>query len=125
MMKKIIGLIVAASAFLSALCAAEMDTAVGESKPLKGSYSIYAGALGEETAPTKSDRKISIEITGQPAKEMFDSMYPDYHPTCSGEKGDRDRRKGQVYCSFSQGVGYRCFLGIDLRTGKSIAGASC
>ncbi|MDC8757854.1 hypothetical protein [Janthinobacterium fluminis] len=124
-MKKIIGLILAASTLFSALYAAGKETAVSESKPLKGSYSIYAGALGEEAAPTKNDRKIAIEITGRPAKEMFESMYPDYQPTCSGEKGDRDRRKGNVYCSFNQGVGYRCFLGIDLRTGKSIAGASC
>lgn len=124
-MKKILGLVIAASILPAALAAAGQDTAAGDSKPLKGSYSIYAGTLGEETAPTKNDRKIAIEITGQPAKEMFESMYPDYQPTCSGEKGDRDRRKGNVYCSFNQGVGYRCFLGIDLRTGKSIAGASC
>jgi hypothetical protein len=124
-MKTLLKLIVTAGALSTTLYALGKDTEAGKSKPLKGSYSIYSGELSEESAPTTSDRKIAIEFTGLPAREMFDSMYPDFQPTCSGEKGDRDRRKGKVYCSFSPKVGYRCFLGIDLRTGKSIAGASC
>jgi len=124
-MKTVFNLMLAASTLSTAFYAMGADTKFSTSKPLKGSYSIYSGELGEETAPSTSDRKMVIEITGLPAREMFDSMYPDYQPKCSGEKGDRDRRKGNVYCSFSPNIGYRCFLGIDLRTGKSIAGASC
>lgn len=124
-MKKIFGLITVASMVLSAMEATGKGAAAGENKPPNGSYSIYSGQLGEKTAATASDRKIAIEITGKPAKEMFDSMYRDFQPTCSGEKGDRDRRKGNLCCSFSPGVGHRCFLGVDLRTGKTIAGARC
>lgn len=124
-MKKILGSVLAISVLLAAIYASGKDAWTGESEPLKGSYFIYGGGLGEAVPPTRNDRKLAIEITGQPAKEMFDSMYPDFQPTCSGEKGDRDRRKGNVYCSYSAGGAYRCFLGFDLRTGKSIAGASC
>lgn len=124
-MKKLLGLVFAAGLLCAAMYARGTDAWNGQSRPLNGSYSIYAGKLGEETAPTRNDRKLAIEITGQPAKEMFDSMYPDFQPTCSGEKGDRDRRKGNLYCYASAAGTYRCFLGFDLRSGKSIAGASC
>ena len=94
-------------------------------KPLKAEYTIYSGGLGDEQAPTKDERKLSIEISGQGAKEIFDSMYPDAKVTCSGEVGERLRRKGHVWCSFAPTAGYRCFIGFNLRTGDSIAGGSC
>jgi hypothetical protein len=94
-------------------------------KPLKAEYTIYSGGLGDEQPPTKDERKLAIEISGQGAKEIFDSLYPDAKVTCSGEKGERLRRKGHVWCAFSPASGYRCFIGFDLRTGESIAGGSC
>jgi hypothetical protein len=94
-------------------------------KPLKAEYTIYSGGLGDEQAPTKDERKLSIEISGQGAKEIFDSLYPDSKVTCSGEPGERLRRKGHVWCSFEPANGYRCFLGFNLRTGDSIPGGSC
>jgi hypothetical protein len=94
-------------------------------KPLKAQYTIYSGGLGDEQAPTRDERKLAIEISGQGAKEIFDSLYPDAKVTCSGEPGERLRRKGHVWCSFAPANGYRCFFGFDLRTGESIAGGSC
>jgi hypothetical protein len=95
-------------------------------KPLKAEYTIYSGGLGDEQAPTKTERKLAVEITGQGAKDIFDSLYPDAKGvSCSSEKGERLRRKGHVWCAYSPAGGYRCFLGFDLRTGESIAGGSC
>lgn len=94
-------------------------------KPLKAEYTIYSGGLGDEQAPTKDEHKLAIEISGQGAKEIFDSLYPDEKVTCSGEAGERLRRKKHVWCSFSPANGYRCFIGFNLRTGDSIAGGSC
>ena len=95
-------------------------------KPLKAEYTIYSGGLGDEQAPTKTEHKLAIEFTGQGAKEIFESLYPDAKGvSCSSEKGERLRRKGHVWCSYSPRDSYRCFLGVDLRTGESIAGGSC
>ena len=109
-----------------ALQAQEKPAYPAPAKPLKAEYTIYSGGLGDEQAPTKTERKLAIEVTGQGAKEIFDSLYPDAKGmSCSSEKGERLRRKGHVWCSFSPKDGYRCFLGFDLRTGESIAGGSC
>lgn len=94
-------------------------------KPLKADYTIYSGGLDDEQAPTKNERKLAIEISGQGAKDIFESLYPDAKVTCSGEPGERLRRKGHVWCAFSPKNGYRCFIGFNLRTGDSIAGGSC
>lgn len=95
-------------------------------KLFKGDYLIYSGALGEEQPPTSKDRKVSFNVSGPLAKEMFDSMYPDVkdQEKCSSDKDYRERNKGEVSCVHDRD-GYRCFFGFDLRTGKSIPGADC
>ena len=92
---------------------------------MKAKYLIYSGEMGDQRAPTRSDRKLSVTVTGQAAKDIFDSIYPDAKVTCSDEKGERLRGKGELWCAYSPTGGYRCYLGFDLRSGKSIAGASC
>lgn len=95
-------------------------------KSFKGSYLIYSGSLGEEQPPTSKDRKVSFNIAGPLAKEMFDSMYPDVkeQERCSSDKDYRERNKGEVSCIHDHD-GYKCFFGFDLRTGKTISGAIC
>jgi hypothetical protein len=89
-------------------------------------YLIYSGEPGERAAPTKTDRKIAIIVEGDPAKEVFDSLYPDAKGvTCTTEEGERLRRKGDVWCSYRPSDGYRCFMGFKLRTGEPHSGASC
>jgi len=117
--------IVAALALPIGSRAQEKPVFPAPAKSLKAEYTIYSGGLGDEQAPTKNERKLAIEISGQGAKEIFDSLYPDAKVTCSGEPGERLRRKGHVWCSFTPANGYRCFIGFDLRTGESIAGGSC
>ncbi|RYE72045.1 MAG: hypothetical protein EOO81_04405 [Oxalobacteraceae bacterium] len=91
-------------------------------KPLKADYVIYSGDLGEQMPPTKSDRKLSINVTGQSAKAIFDAIGPDTEASCMTGRGERERRKGTVWCFYQPGSGYECYFGFDLRTGKSIEG---
>ena len=95
-------------------------------KPLQATYLIYSGEPGERAAPTKTDRKIAIIVDGRPAKDIFDSLYPDAKDvTCTTEQGERLRRKGDIWCSYRPSNGYRCFLGYNLRDGQTNSGASC
>lgn len=120
-MRNLLIVTVASTVLLSGAYAGEG----GGYKPLKASYAIYSGTPGEKDAPTKTDRKIAIAIEGQAAKEIFDSLYPDAKVTCSDEKGERLRSKGEVWCSYTPSEKYRCFVGFNLRTGESYSGASC
>jgi len=95
-------------------------------KLLTAEYTIYSGSLGDQQPPTRDDRKIAFEVSGQPAKEIFESLYPDVQGiSCSDEKGERLRKKGRVWCVYTSEGGYRCYFGFNLRTGESIAGGSC
>jgi hypothetical protein len=125
-MKRLL-LLLGATALLSLAYASNIRGGwAGEYAPLSASYSIYSGLPGEREAPTKTDRKLAIAIQGPAAKEIFDSLYPDAKDvTCTDEKGERLRRKGEVWCSYRPSDGYRCFLGFNLRTGASVSGASC
>lgn len=113
----------------SSVCAYANDETSGWSwkyKPLTASYAIYSGAAGERQPPTQHERKLAIAIKGDAAKEIFDSLYPDIKGvTCTSEDGERLRRKDEVWCSYRPSDGYKCFVGFDLRTGKSVSGASC
>lgn len=123
-MKRTSAGVFAAVTLLSAAYATENGW-TWEFKPLTATYSIYSGNLGEREAPTKDERKLAIAIGGQAAKEIFDSIYPDAKVTCSDEPGERLRSKGKVACIYQPRTGYRCSLGVNLRTGESISGASC
>lgn len=95
-------------------------------RPLHATYLIYAGEPGERSAPSKTDRKIAIIVTGDPAKDIFNSLYPDATGvSCTSEQGERLRRKGDIWCSYRPSEGYKCFLGYNLRTGQPHSGASC
>lgn len=95
-------------------------------KPLKATYLIYSGERDELAAPTRTDRKIAIIVEGDPAKDIFDSLYPDAKGvSCTTEPGERLRRKGDISCSYRPSAGYRCFLGYNLRNGQPDSGASC
>jgi hypothetical protein len=94
-------------------------------KRFKGEYSVYAGELGEQFAPTAKDRKISLIVSGQVAKDMFESMGPDDKTACSTTAGDRSRSKKNLWCTYSRTDGYTCYFGFDLRTGSSIPGGIC
>jgi len=94
-------------------------------------YFVHGGTLADRQVPTQHDRKLSIVLDGQPAKDIFDAIGPDMPATCSGDKGDRTRDKGGIQCSFTamdkgtKDGPYRCWIGLDLRTGASIGLVSC
>lgn len=96
-----------------------------QNKSMRAHYMIYSGELGDAWQPTKTDRKLSIDIAGPPAKDIFDSLYPDIKAECTAEKGERQRRKGNLWCVYQPSSGYTCYFGFDLRTGKSIEGGEC
>lgn len=105
----------------------------GTWQPLQeGRYKIFSGdTVADGEAPTATDRKLSIVVKGQAAKELFDSIGPDARETCSPEKGDRERNKGAVQCMFTAkganepGMGYRCWIGVNLINGQGIPTVSC
>jgi hypothetical protein len=124
-MKKLLAL-ASTAALLAAVARAEQKTIYpAPAKPLKAEYTIYSGELGDEQPATRTERKLSVEVSGQGAKDIFDSIYPDDKVTCSDEKGERLPSKGNITCSYTPSRGYRCFFGFNLRTGRSIAGGSC
>lgn len=98
-------------------------------RPLQVRYTIFSGgSLADREAPTSTDRKLTILVDGHAAKEIFDSIGPDMPSSCSDEKGNRSREKQGVQCFYTarRGVkGYQCWIGVNLRTGKSIPTASC
>lgn len=120
-------LLVASACILSAAYATENDGAWYEKyKPLNARYLIYSGEPDERAAPTQNDRKIAFIVEGVPAKEVFDSLYPDAKgASCTAEKGERLRRRGDIWCSYRPSNGYRCFMGFNLRNGQAYSGASC
>lgn len=116
-------LIIGATALVSLAYATAADWPAPY-RPFNGKYTIYSGELGDQQAPTRDDRKLSFIIEGQPAKDIFDSMYPDDKETC-GSEGARGRTKGNAWCTYQPRRGYKCYFGFDLRTGQSIGGGVC
>jgi hypothetical protein len=91
-------------------------------------YLIYSNDLDEAQPPTRSDQRVSVAVTGELARQMFESIGPDLKLACGTTLGMRQRQRGDVDCSYDKDQPkspYTCHFGIDLRNGKSIAGATC
>lgn len=96
----------------------------GRPKPLNGDYQIYGGSLGDSVPPTAKDRKVSFLLKGPLGKELFDQIGPDLKLACSDAPGYRERRRGDLSCTHDD-LGYRCYFGLDVPTGKSNNGSIC
>ncbi len=94
-------------------------------KPLKGDYYVYGGSIGDKTPPTPKDRKLSLMLTGPLAKELFDHIGPDVKNACGAGPDHRERNRGDLVCLWTKEYGYSCYVGLDVRTGKSMAGVTC
>jgi len=96
-------------------------------KPLKGDYYVYGGTLGEMTPPTQKDRKVSFMFKGPLAQDLFNQIGPDVKKEEScGSAGDyRERRRGDLDCTYTKDDGYACYFGVDVVSGKSTYGTIC
>lgn len=127
-MRKIIALILGAAALASLAYGTEW---AGDWKPLNATYTIYSGELSERAAPTTKERTLTVLVEGKPAKDIFDSIGPDRQPTCGSDPRDRERHKKGVQCSYAiptkgtKDSYYRCWIGLNLRTGDSIPTVAC
>lgn len=122
--------------FMTVVAAAAFSLAYANTKkPWDGTYTpstihylIYSSDLDEAQPPTVNDQRLSVAITGELAQQLFDSIGPDLRLACGTTLGMRQRQRGDVDCSYDKdqrSSPYTCHFGIDLRKGKSIAGATC
>ena len=120
--------IVASAALFALTCASAKKAWDGSYTRGTLHYLIYSSDLDEAQPPTRSDQRLSVAVTGELARRMFESIGPDLKPACGTTLGMRQRQRGDVDCSYDKdqpAAPYTCHFGIDLRNGKSIAGATC
>lgn len=96
-------------------------------KPLRGDYQVYGGTLSEVLPPTPKDRKVAFMFTGPLAKNLFNQIGPDVkrEDSCSSAADYRERRRGDLDCTYTKDDGYACYFGLDVPTGKSTNGSIC
>lgn len=131
-MKKILLVVFAAIHIVSLpVQGAEDGSAAAGWKPLKAQYLINSWHATYAEPPSKTHSAVTIAFEGKPAREVFDQMGPDAKVRCSSEDGDRERRNKGALCSYSAKLNspadshYRCWIGINLRTGEGSQGISC
>jgi len=93
-----------------------------------GQYLIYSNDLDEKAAPIAKDSRVSFEVEGPLAKNLFDSIGPDQKDACGASGELRIRNRGDLSCSFDKSdkrSPYTCYFGLNLKSGKSIKGSTC
>lgn len=100
-------------------------------RPFAGVYKMHSGGVADRAPPTSQDRRLTVNFDGKTAHEVFDSLGPDLATTCSGDTGDLARAKKGITCIYTaqdaktrEGP-YRCWIGLNLKTGESIPTSSC
>lgn len=100
--------------------------------PLPAEYKIHSGNTAYSELPTNADSAITVAFKGEAARQLFDQIGPDIKDSCGPtNKGDRARRKKGAVCLYETQLDsptdshYRCWIGIDLRTGESDVRVPC
>lgn len=99
--------------------------------PLNADYKIHAGNTAYSEPPTKIDRALTVAFENEAAKQLFEQIGPDIKPVCDDTKGYRERRKKGAFCSYTDrlenpaNAHYRCWIGINLRTGEGDVRVPC
>jgi hypothetical protein len=113
-------------AALGSVIAVQNASAVWEyvHKSFGGTYVIYGGSPEsvQARAPTPGDMKVAFNLTGNPAKEMFEAIGPDLKGGCA-RPDLRVRQRDMLLCRYRPKDGYWCSFGFDLSTGLSIGGS--
>lgn len=98
---------------------------------VQASYKIHSGGTAYSELPNKNDSALTVAFRDEAAKLVFDQIGPDANEVCNDTAGDRVRQKKGVYCSYTARLEnpanshYRCWIGIDLRTGDGTVRVSC
>lgn len=126
-MKSCSSYLIIALALLPLAYADEKQNGMGRylATPLKGDYYIFGGTLGDKTSPTPKDRKVSLMFMGALAKDLFEHIGPDAKNACSATPDYRERNRGDLTCTWTKNYGHSCYLGLDVRLGKSMRGSNC
>ena len=110
---------------------ADIDNRSPSWRALKAQYLIHSGHAAYAESPTGAHPAVTVAFEGKPAKAVFDQMGPDAKVRCSFEKGDRERRNKGALCTYTAKMSnageshYRCWIGVDLKTGDGKQGVSC
>jgi hypothetical protein len=106
--------------------------ALNQWNSLQPEYKIHSGGTAYSELPAKSDSAFTVAFKGEAAKQLFDQIGPDLKDSCGiSDTGDRERRKKGVLCLYETQLDsptdshYRCWIGIDLRTGAGDVRVSC
>lgn len=96
-------------------------------KSINAKMVMYSAGLGDPSAPTAQDSKISFVVEGKAARDIFDQIGPDKKNQCGSDPGIRTRSKndGKVECIRYSKSEYSCWFGFDLKTGESVVGSIC
>jgi hypothetical protein len=95
------------------------------------SYKFHSGVVADGTPPIASDSRLTFLVEGKTAKELFDSIGPGHPDICGDEKRDQERRRKGIACFYTakdekdKDGPYRCWIGLDLRTGNTINTITC
>lgn len=99
--------------------------------PLQANYKIHSGGIAYSELPTKDDSAFTVAFRDEAARQVFDQIGPDVKSECHEAEGYRVREKKGVYCSYTarlenpKNSHYRCWVGINLRTGAGDVRVSC
>lgn len=98
---------------------------------LQARYKIHSGSTAYSELPTKADGAFTLAFRDEAARQLFEQIGPDVKPVCDDAKGYRERRKKGAFCTYTArlenpaNAHYRCWIGIDLRTGEGDVRVPC
>jgi hypothetical protein len=110
---------------LTAVIAHAAGQAGQEEGKFAGEYAIHGGSPGDITPPTVKDAKLSMTIDGRLAARMYRELGPKSQQKECVPDNMEIRDLGDISCEREAGGQTTCYIGFNLRSGKSIHVRDC
>lgn len=91
-----------------------------------GEYGIHGGSPGDITPPTAKDARVTMTINGRLAARMYRELGPKAQQKECVSDDVEMRDLGDISCEREKAGGKAtCYIGFNLRSGKSVYPRAC
>jgi hypothetical protein len=93
---------------------------------LSGTYRIGGKTFYDPPANEPQNTHLYIQLTGDAAKELYQTMQVKPKPEVCGDEGTLTKVVGNMQCTRDADTkSYRCWFGIDVKNQKIVNGVVC
>ena len=115
------------SAYTIALAASliALSATAAETRRLSGTYALSSASIIDPAPGEQPRTHLRLHLTGFAANDLYRALPSNPKRDECFDDGSLTKREGEIMCTRHPKGSHECWLGVELKTGKVVAGSVC